>query len=207
LDAFEQLVSEILWMEGYWVRTSVKVELTKAEKQAIGRPSSPRWELDIVGYRARDNLLLAVECKSYLDSYGVAYAAFGGSHVAKDDRYKLFNEPETRKVVFNRLAMQFAVAGACRDAPEVRLALACGKVREPDRHQLAAHFEQNGWELWDEAWLRDRLARMARNGYENQVSAVVAKLLLRGAQAKQIEAKAPGPKRSKPKAVSVAAAS
>jgi len=48
LDAFEQLVSEILWMEGYWVRTSVKVELTKEEKHLIGRHSSPRWEIDIV---------------------------------------------------------------------------------------------------------------------------------------------------------------
>jgi hypothetical protein len=32
MDAFEQVVSEILWMEGYWVRTSVKVDLTKAER-------------------------------------------------------------------------------------------------------------------------------------------------------------------------------
>jgi len=37
-------------MDGYWVRTSVKVDLTKEEKVQIGRPSSPRWELDIVGY-------------------------------------------------------------------------------------------------------------------------------------------------------------
>jgi hypothetical protein len=39
MDAFEQLVSEILWMEGYWVPTSVKVERTKEEKRQIGRPS------------------------------------------------------------------------------------------------------------------------------------------------------------------------
>ena len=52
MEAFEQVVSEILWMEGYWVRTSVKVELTKKDKISIGRPSSPRWELDIVAYRA-----------------------------------------------------------------------------------------------------------------------------------------------------------
>lgn len=70
MDAFEQLVSEILWMEGYWVRASLKVELTKEEKKAIGRPSSPRWELDIVAYSGRDNLLRVVECKSYLDSRG-----------------------------------------------------------------------------------------------------------------------------------------
>jgi hypothetical protein len=31
MDAFEQLVAEILWMDGHWVRTSVKVELTKEE--------------------------------------------------------------------------------------------------------------------------------------------------------------------------------
>ena len=31
-----------------------------------------------------------------------------------------------------------------------------------------------------EAWLRERLQPMAQRGYENQVSAVVAKLLLRG---------------------------
>jgi hypothetical protein len=57
VDAFEQLVSEILWMTGFWVRTSVKVELTKEEKRLIGRHSAPRWELDIVGYSARDNVL------------------------------------------------------------------------------------------------------------------------------------------------------
>ena len=67
MDAFEQVVSEILWTEGYWVRTSVKVSLTKEEKRQIGRPSSPRWELDVVAYRGRDNILRVVECKNYLD--------------------------------------------------------------------------------------------------------------------------------------------
>ena len=180
MDAFEQLISEILWMQGYWVRTSVKVELTKAEKQAIGRPSSPRWELDIVGYRGCDNLLQVVECKSYLDSYGVALAAFDGSRGPKEDRYKLFNEDETRRIVFERLAQQFVEAGACRETPTVHLALACGKIREPDRMGLRTHFAHNGWQLWDEPWLRSQLGAMAKRRYENQVSAVVAKLLLRG---------------------------
>jgi len=181
LDAFEQLVSEILWMEGYWVRTSVKVELTKEEKRLIGRHSSPRWELDIVAYNGRDNLLRVVECKSYFDSVGVRASAIDGSNAEHAKRYKLFNEPELRRVVFGRLCLQLAQTGACRDAPEVRLSLACGKVRnETDRATIRAHFAAQGWELWDEAWLRERLQRMAQQGYENQVSAVVAKLLLRG---------------------------
>jgi hypothetical protein len=181
VDAFEQLVSEILWMSGFWVRTSVKVDLTKEEKRLIGRHSSPRWELDIVGYSARENVLQIVECKSYMDSTGVRATAFDGSNPEHSKRYKLFNEPELRRVVFNRLCQQFTGSGACREKPQVRLALACGKIRnEADRKAIRAHFEAQGWDLWDEPWLRDHLKRMAEQGYENQVSAVVAKLLLRG---------------------------
>jgi hypothetical protein len=180
MDAFEQLVSEILWMEGYWVRTSVKVDLTKEEKRLIGRHSSPRWELDIVAYKGGENLLRVVECKSFIDSLGVKASAFDGSRAEDAKRYKLFNEPELRRIVFRRLSLQLAEAGACQNAPEVRLSLACGKVRnKSDREVIRAHFIAQGWELWDEAWLRDRLKRMAGQGYENQVSAVVAKLLLR----------------------------
>jgi hypothetical protein len=78
-------------MSGCWVRTSVKVELTKEEKREIDRHSSPRWELDIVGYNARENLLRIVECKSYLDSTGVRASAFDGSSPEYAKRYKLFN--------------------------------------------------------------------------------------------------------------------
>jgi len=41
-------------------------------------------------------------------------------------------------------------------------------------------FAAKGWDLWDEPWLRQRLQVMSKRAYENQVSAVVAKLLLRG---------------------------
>jgi hypothetical protein len=180
VDAFEQLVSEILWMKGYWVRTSVKVELTKDEKKAIGRPSSPRWELDIVAYSGRDNLLQVVECKSYLDSGGVAIRAFNGSDERFAGRFKLFGDDQLREVVFERLKLQFTESGACRPKPKVKLCLACGRIAS-DRDRTALHtlFAENGWELWDEPWLREHLQSMAKGGYENQVSAVVAKLLLR----------------------------
>jgi hypothetical protein len=180
MDAFEQLVSEILWMEGYWVRTSVKVDLTKKEKILIGRPSSPRWELDIVAYSGRDNLLRVVECKSYLDSGGVALRAFNGGDVRFAKRFKLFNDAKLRNVVFGRLRRQFSKSGACAPNATVRLCLACGRIAsKADRAGLRKHFEENGWELWDESWLRDRLHEMSDKGYENQVSAVVSKLLLR----------------------------
>src|ERR1700760_3756877 len=128
MDAFEQLVSEILWMEGYWVRTSVKVELTKDEKRQIGRPSSPRWELDIVAYNGRDNLPKVVECKSYLDSRGVALRAFDGSDAKPAERFKLFADANLWSVVFELLRLQFAETGACRPNADIKLCLARGRI-------------------------------------------------------------------------------
>jgi hypothetical protein len=187
MDAFEQLVAEILWMDGHWVRTSVKVELTKEEKRRIGRPSSPRWELDTVAYNGRDNLLRVVECKSYLDSLGVQAKGFD----AKSDnasRYKLFNNASLRDTVFRRLQLQFDEQGFCAPNPSVKLCLACGKIDERSREAIGQIFVGQGWELWDESWLRERLGRMAAKGYENQISSVVSKLLLRGSLSKS-----PGP--------------
>lgn len=181
MDAFEQVVSEILWMDGYWVRTSVKVDLTKQEKGSIGRSSSPRWELDIVGYSGRHNTLLVVECKSSLDLRGVALRAFDGSDSKFAERFKLFSDDNLRNVIFGRLRKQLADCRACAPDATVKLCLACGRIATTaDREGLHKHFAAKGWDLWDEPWLREKLEIMSKRGYENQVSAVVSKLLLRG---------------------------
>lgn len=183
MDAFENLIAEIMWAEGYWVRTSVRVNLTKAEKVQIGRPSSPRWELDVVGYRGADNVLQVVECKSYLDSRGVSIAAFNGSNVTSEKRFKLFTDANAtlREVVLARLRNQLAESRACAPDAKVQLGLACGHIASPaDRTALKTWFAERGWQLWDEEWLRQHLSKMADRGYENEVSAIVAKLLLRG---------------------------
>jgi hypothetical protein len=101
--------------------------LSKEEKRLIGRYSAPRWELDIVGYSARENLLRVVECKSYMDSTGVRASAFDGSNPEHAIRYELFNEPELRRVVFNSLCLQFTDAGACRERAQVRRPSCCSR--------------------------------------------------------------------------------
>lgn len=180
MDAFETVVSEILWREGYWIQTSLKVGLTKDDKLAISRPSSPRWEIDVVGYSGKRNELLIVECKSYLDSVGVQYRAFDGTDLKAASRFKLFNDGGLRDVVIARLRQQLIELSLIREDPVVKLALVCGKiVREKDRKLLKQHFEKNGWLLWDDAWLREKLTGMSKGGYENSSVAVVAKLLLR----------------------------
>ena len=183
MDAFEKLVAEILWAEGHWVQTSVRVNLTKEEKVRIGRPSSPRWELDVVGYRGRDNTLQVVECKSYLDSRGVTAAALSSAAAAADSRFKLFVDDTLREVVLNRLRDDLADNGACAADAKVQLGLACGRIAtEKDRAELKTLFAQRGWQLFDDEWLRKQLHAVAKRGYENEVSAVVAKLLLREAK-------------------------
>src|SRR5712692_1973939 len=99
MDAFENIVASILQRQGYWTLTSVKVKLTKAEKRAIGRHSSPRWELDVVAYSGRDNELRVFECKSLLDSRGVPCSAFNGKDPLVAKRYKLFCDATLCKVV------------------------------------------------------------------------------------------------------------
>ncbi len=179
MDAFESLIKTLLEREGFWVRSSFKANLTKPDKVSIGRPSCPRWEIDLVAYKAATNELRFVECKSYLDSYGVRFSSF----TEKDgpDRFKLFTDGNLRTVVTNRVITQLVENGCCLPSPCVTLCLAAGKIRnESDRQSLRQHFKENDWILWDDEWISHALREVSKGSYENDVASVVAKLLLRG---------------------------
>lgn len=177
MDSFENLVALLLRRDGYWTDTSVRVELTKEQKVAIDRPSSPRWEIDVVAYKPSTNDLLAVECKSYLDSTGVK---FRDGEFDYPGRYKLFTEPKTRDVVLPALAKQMHDSGACLPNPKVTLCLAAGRIATvTDKANLVSTFERNGWRLFDDDWVRDRLQATTEAGYHDDIAMVVAKILLR----------------------------
>lgn len=177
MDAFESLMSMLLRHNGYWTIPSFKVELTKVEKREIGRFSSPRWEIDLVAYKGSTNEILAIECKSFLDSRGVVFQA---GEFSPPKRYKMFTDSTLRKVVLKRLAMQLVETGACASKPRVTLCLAVGKVAGgTDLEGLAKHFHAQGWRLFDDDWIRDRLLTASKRGYENDVAFAVSKLLLR----------------------------
>ncbi len=176
MDAFEKVVEQILHHQGYWTKTSFKVELTKQEKVEIGRPSSPRWELDVVGYKARTNEILVVECKSYLNSPGVNIDDLNpdGRYAS---RYKLFNESSLKKVVFRRLALQLTEKGLSAANPTVTLALAAGKVAK-GKDQFPALAEARGFIWFGPDWMVEQLKALSNTAYENEVASVVSKLLL-----------------------------
>ncbi len=180
MDAFESLVALLLERDGYWTATGVKVDLTKAEKRRIERPTSPRWEVDVVGYKGSANEILVVECKSYLDSRGVRFEAFDGSSEKLARRYKLFNDATLRRTVFRRLGVQLEKAGSCAPSPRIKLGLAAGKVAtETDRGKLQKLFDKRGWLFFDEEWLFRGMTKLAESRYENEVATIAAKLLLR----------------------------
>jgi hypothetical protein len=178
MDAFESVVAALLERKGYWTRTSVKVDLTKEEKRQIGRPSSPRWEIDVIAYKGFTNSLLAVECKSYLNSHGVRYSAFDGSSETHADRFKLFNDEQLRNVVFNRLLEQLVEEGFCPSRPNITLCLVAGKIYQ-DSKPIKEHFKKNGWELWDADWLQNELEILSKSKYDDTVVAITSKLLRR----------------------------
>lgn len=178
MDAFESLIATLLRREGYWVETSVKVNLTPEEKRAIGRHSSPRWELDVVGYSGAKNEVVAMECKSFLDSPGVLCR---NGKLEPPERYKLFCEPKTRAVVLEQLAKQLVESGRCAPGVKVRLGLATGRISSrSDRASMRALFDAEGWLLWDDQEIRRRLEVCCGDGYENDPVVVAAKVLMRG---------------------------
>jgi len=178
MDAFEALVALLLRRDGYWTKTSFKVNLTKEEKRHIGCPSSPRRELDVVAYKGSTNEILAVECKSYLNSRGVSYEHLVGHSPNQTNPYKLFNDAVLRKTVLKRLRRQVVKEGACAPKPKVQLCLAAGNIVSPaDHERLRKHFSRHRWRLFDREWLVERIKSFGESAYENDIAIVVAKLL------------------------------
>ncbi len=178
MDSFESLIKTIFQFKGYWVQASFKVELSKKEKREIGRPTSPRWEIDVVAYKGGAKEILVIECKSYIDSPGVKAESFRNGRGS--ERYKMFNDPELQRVVFNRLLNQLVEKGFCTPDTKVKLCLATGKIAtQSDRNELDSLFTQKGWGLFSDEWIKKELINLSKSGYENDVAMVVTKLLTR----------------------------
>lgn len=176
MDAFEQIVAMLLEREGYWVRTSYRVCLTKDEKVRVGIPSSPRWELDVLAYCPRENELLVVECKSYLNSPGVCYESFSGANPKGARRYKLFTDKTLRKVVLSRLRKQLRQEGAIASRAKIVLCLAAGHLRSGHEERIRRHCHRKHWLLFGPEWFGERFADLSKTDYENDIAIIAAKL-------------------------------
>jgi hypothetical protein len=179
MDAFEYIVGLLLEREGYWVRRNYRVEFEPEDRKKIVKSKSPRRELDIVAYKVKTNELRVVECKSFLNSTGVHPTSFNKSNKRGQKRYKLFHDKKLKELVFMRLVDQLIEKGALAERVEPKLCLAAGKVAEGERESLNKLFKENDWCLWDDECIKGKLKRLAAGKYENEVTDMVVKMLLK----------------------------
>ena len=184
MNAFEDIVKLFLEEEGYWVRQSVKVEISKEEKRELGNPTMPRPEIDIVALKVDINELLLVEVKSYLDSYGVYYEAVTGNVTKKYEekdakRYKLLNDKRFRKVVTERLKEDYSEKGLINQKTKINYGLATGNIKYPeDEQRIREYFskQKEKWILFSEKYIKDKIKRLSRKGWEDNLIIMTAKL-------------------------------
>jgi hypothetical protein len=179
MDYFEAIVTTLLEHEGYWVRQSFKVNLTKDEKKAIGKPSIPRPEIDIIAFKPKGMQVLALEAKSYLDSPGVRISDLMHEYNKPEGRYKLFTCTIYRKTVLRRLRIDLEKAGMIQSKTMIKLGLIAGKVYQRKSDLIRAHLDSKDWFFWSPEDMKSKLKAMADEGYENDPSIITAKILER----------------------------
>ena len=182
MDVFEKLVGKTLSRRGYWTMQGYTLEnLSAADKKALYNPTMPRVEFDLIAYKPGTNELLALEVKSYLDSFGVHQRDLLVEHpTCKGVRFKEFTVKAYRDLVIRRLHEQLIEQGfVAIDSEMPRLGLAVGKWASGSEAPIRNRFEEMGWELIGPEDICHSLEAMANEGYSNDEAVMVAKMLLR----------------------------
>jgi hypothetical protein len=179
MNTFETMVKQYLEGKGYWVRGSVKVKLSADEKKTIGLPSMPRPEIDLVAFHVRGNKLVLVEVKSLLDSGGVDIDSITGKDQTWAKRYRIFNNPNYRRIVTTALRKQFIEAGLIRGNTDITYALAAGKIYSSEGPEIEKYFKQKGWLFISPKMIRESIHKLAKESWEDDPVAMTAKLILR----------------------------
>ena len=179
MDYFEGLIKTLLEHEGYWVRQSFKVNLTKQEKRDIGKHSIPRPEVDILAYKPEKNHVIAFEAKSYLDSPGVKLADLDQSYEIPEGRYKLFTCENYRDIVFNRLKQDLIELGLGTNKTTITLGLAAGNVYRSKSDDIRTLFNSREWAFLSPEDIKEKVTELAAKGYENEPSIITTKILMR----------------------------
>jgi hypothetical protein len=187
MEYFESIIKTLLEHEGYWVRLSFKVNLTKQEKKQIGKASIPRPEIDILAFKPKAQEVLALEAKSYFDSPGVRLADLQEECRIPEGRYKLFTCTNYRDIVFNRLRQDLRELGMVGGDLKITLGLVAGNIYQGLSAEIRAYVESKGWFFWSPEDVRDRVNALAAKGYENDPAIITAKILMRSSHNKSLK--------------------
>lgn len=179
MDHFEGIVKILLEHEGYWVRQSFKVNVTKQEKRDIGKHSIPRPEIDLLAYRPADNDIIAVEVKSLFDSPGFKVDELLEAHQVPQGRFKMFTCENYRSIVLSRLQQDLQECGMIDGKQNIRLGLAAGNIYQSRTAEIKEHFDENDWFFWSPEDIKEKVVSLAEKGYENEAAIITAKILMR----------------------------
>lgn len=179
MDYFESTIKTLFEREGYWVRQSFKVNLTKEEKRSIGKHSIPRPEIDILAYKPNENIVFAIEAKSFLDSPGVRVSELSVEHSIPEGRYKLFTCDNYRTIVINRLKQDLINNGMGHSNLNIVLGLAAGNVYQSKTEEIRTIFKSRGWLFWSPEDIQRKVFSLAQESYENDPAVITAKILTR----------------------------
>jgi hypothetical protein len=179
MDHFESIISTLLEADGYWVRRSFKVNVTKEEKRQIGKHSIPRPEIDLLALHFSRNEVLALEAKSFLDSPGVKVAQLQEEHEVPEGRYKLFTSKRYRSIILSRLLQDLVACGMARPDTKISLGLAAGKVYQGQSGPIREFMKKNKWFFWSPEDIKHKVTVLAERGYENDPAIITAKILMR----------------------------
>jgi hypothetical protein len=181
MDAFEEIVKRYLEEEGYWVRQSVKINISSEDKREIGTPTMPRPEIDLVALNVKENELLLIEVKSYLDSYGVYFEAVSDANDKAAGRYRLFTNSNFRNIVTERLRVEYQGRGLINENTKINYALAAGHIHYPeDVAKIRDYFskQKEKWILFSPEQIKNRMRGLSRKGWEDNVVTMTAKLVV-----------------------------
>jgi hypothetical protein len=179
MDHFESIIATLLEADGYWVRRSFKVNVTKEEKRQIGKHSIPRPEIDLLAFNFSKNEVLAFEAKSFLDSPGVKLEHLQANHEVPEGKYKLFTSERYRMVVFSRLLSDLIACDMANPHTKIILGLAAGKVYQGRSEPVREFMLSKHWFFWSPEDIKQKVVALAERGYENDPAIITAKILMR----------------------------
>ena len=181
MDCFETIAATLLEFDGYWVRRSFKVNVNKVHKRTLGKNSMPRPEIDLLAFKSKkkEDLIIAFEAKSYLNSPGVSRKEIKASHKTTKGRYKIFTCKNYRDIVIKQLKKDLIAKGMATKSTKIKLGLLAAKVKggEDESTKLADYMRKHHWEFWEPATVKEKLEALADLDYENDVAVVASKIL------------------------------
>ncbi len=181
MDAFEQIISQLLMEDGYWNIIGYKADIKQSEANLL-KKSKPRPEIDIVAYNPKRKIIYLIEVKSFIDSTGVGLNVFDDLKNNNKGRYKLLTWEKYRDIVSEIVVNDLFEKGLLHEKNvTVEYGLIAGNLAqqlpEKDFKDLFKSKGYSAWLVWGPETVNNKIRALAKKGYENNTVTIISKLM------------------------------